>query len=200
MSSIGIFGGSFNPVHFGHLMIAECAREQFKLDKVIFIPNGNPPHKTKKDLASGEDRFNMLKLATSDNPYFEVSDIEIKSEEYCYTCDTMPKLAQIYPEDKLFFIMGEDSALYFEQWNKPEIIASYATLLIASRFNEFDEALLNACESIKRNLNAEIELITSPLMVVSSSSIRGSLKKGVSVRYQIPDTVIEYVKYNKLYL
>ncbi len=199
MSSIGIFGGSFNPVHFGHLMIAERAREQFDLDKVIFIPNGNPPHKTKNGLASGIDRYNMLRLATADNPYFEVSDIEIKSEEYCYTCDTMPKLAQIYPKDKLFFIMGEDSALYFEQWNKPEIIASYATLLIASRFSVFDEALLNACERIRTNLNAQVELINSPLLVVSSTELRESLKEGRSIRYQLPDCVIKYALDNKLY-
>ena len=118
MEKYGIFGGTFNPIHFGHLMICEYLKEELGLDKVIFIPTGNPPHKSLD--VSAIDRYNMVKLAISSNPDFEISDIETNRVNLSYTVDTIIELKKIYENQKLFFLIGLDTLFQLKTWRKIE--------------------------------------------------------------------------------
>ncbi len=193
---IGIMGGTFNPVHNAHLLIASFAGEEYGLDKVIFMTGGNTPHKETGG-ASPEDRFNMVKMAVADNEYFEASDFEIKKKDYSYTVKTLEHLKTEYPDAELYFIVGGDSLDYMEKWYECERIFSMCTVLVFERrgFERTDEK--------KRSLEAEfscrIEKINAPIIEISSSMIRERIHMGKSVKYIIPDCVIDYIKENRLY-
>ncbi|UZQ86738.1 nicotinate-nucleotide adenylyltransferase [Thermoclostridium stercorarium] len=196
---LGIFGGSFNPIHSGHLILAEFIREEFKLDRIIFIPTGNPPHKKVGDLERAQYRYDMVKLAIEDNPFFDISDIELKREGFSYTSDTLKKMKEIYPDEELFFICGGDSIIQFPTWHEIGTIFELASIIVAERPNVLKEKLENMINEFREKYGARILCSSAPHIGISASEIRKRLKQGLSVRYMVPRAVYEYIEKNNLY-
>ncbi|MGC8976276.1 MAG: nicotinate-nucleotide adenylyltransferase [Candidatus Ratteibacteria bacterium] len=187
---IGLFGGTFDPIHYGHLIVAEKAREEFSLDYIIFIPAGIPPHK-KKVYASPSDRFKMIEIAISDNPYFKVSDIEIFKKEKCYTYDTLMKLKRENPKAEFFLIIGEDSLYDIPNWYKAEKLVKEIVFLVAKRSER---------ESFNINFPVKYKIIHSPFVDISSTHIRNCIFENKTVKYLVPDRVLEYIKRESIYV
>lgn len=186
---VGILGGSFNPIHIGHLILAEEAREKLKLDKVFFIPICLPVHKEAKDLLAAEKRLRMVKLATSGNPYFEALDIEVRRKGKSYTIDTLRDLRQLYPEvDKFFFIVGSDALSYLDSWKDIKEVMKLAKFVVASRPNY-------PLKDISGNV---LPLVIEPVDI-SGYRLRQRLKDGESVRYYLPESVYRYIVKEGLY-
>lgn len=198
--NIGLMGGTFNPIHYGHLLIAENAYEQFGLDEVIFMPTGSSPHKDDRQILDAKERLKMVQLAIADNPHFSCSDYEILKEGVCYTYLTLQQLKNTLPDCDLFFIMGADSLAYFESWRCPDEISRSSTILAAVR----DGLNIEELQPIKKHLleeyGTQIEFINTPNFSVSSEIIRHRIKKRHSIRYLVPDVVEAYIKQHKLYL
>ncbi len=198
---ICIFGGTFDPIHNGHIHIAKEALSQFNLDKVIFIPTGNSYMKS--DVTPAIHRFNMLNLAVNGIDKFETSDIEIKREGYTYTKDTVEELKKIYPEDELCFLIGTDTLFMIEKWYKPEYLFENLIFIVADR-NDSETDKKTA--ELKDKFNAKIEFLNSDFYDISSSEIREYFSKnGYSyedklVSENISEEVFEYIKSNHLYL
>lgn len=188
----GIMGGTFDPIHLGHLIISEYIREELDLDKIIFVPNGTPPHKDAR--TSDEDRYQMTKIAIEDNEFFEISDIEIR-EGYSYTIDSIKKLDNIYPDSELFFIIGSDSAKSFHKWKDYREIFKFCKIVCYERKGFSTEEL-----SIERELSKDIIFISSMLFDISSTVIRDRIRDGLSIKYLVSSEVEKYIYYNNLYL
>lgn len=195
--NIGIFGGAFNPVHNGHINLAEIYYNELKLDKLIFIPTFKPPHKTDEYLVSCDDRVNMLKLAIESKPY-EISTIEFERNEKSYTYDTLTELKKIYANDKLFLIIGADQFLTFDRWYKYKEILSMATLCTCARENEQEkERIKEYAEKLK--ISDSFYLSTAPVLKVCSSEIRDGIKSGSDVSILLPEKVLKYILEKGLY-
>ncbi len=190
---IGIFGGTFDPIHNAHIIIAQYAKEQFVLDRLIFVPCGNPPHK--KSMTDKAIRFSMTNLAVGDE--FEISDYEVNREEYSYTLSTLQHFTSEYPGDEIYLIIGEDSLEDIEKWHKPKEILKLCKLLVFPR-NSIKE-LLEKIEYTKTAIGGEIFPIEAPIFEISSTHIRNCLKSGKSVRHMLPQKVLEYIEENDLY-
>lgn len=188
-------GGTFNPVHNAHLLVAEMAREQYALDKVIFITGGNPPHKN--GMTDALHRFNMTRLAIADNAFFSDDNFEIKKSGKSYTVHTLEYLRERYPSDKLFFITGEDSLVDLPKWYNPAKILEMCTLLVFPRKSR--ESLMRTLKKIKSRYGGEIYPIDAPVIEISSTDIRKRIEEDKTVKYMLPDTVIKYIKENHLY-
>lgn len=188
-------GGTFNPPHNAHLLIAEFAREQYRLDRVIFITGGNPPHKS--DFADAKHRFQMTRIAIDGNNAFFDDDFEINRKEKSYTVHTLKYLTEKYPSDELFFIIGEDSLRDLGKWYKPQEILNMANILVFPRKSQ--KSLEAAINSAKEQFSGEIFDIDAPIMELSSTDIRKRIKNGKSVRYMLPDKVMRYIEENSLY-
>lgn len=197
---IGIMGGTFNPIHYGHLLLAESARETFHLDKIVFIPSGIPYMKDSSSILNGESRLHMVMLAIEGNPYFELSRIELDRTGPTYTRDTLASLQMDNNEDKYYFIMGADSLLMIESWKDPKFIMQNCTILAAVRGNETAGNIEKKAEYLIRKYQADIRILPSRYIDISSSDIRNNVKQGTSVRYMLPDKVAEYIQKNGLYL
>lgn len=196
---IGIMGGTFNPIHYAHLLLAESAREQFQLDRVIFIPTGFPYMKDTTNLPSGELRYQLVKLAIKDNPYFTCSRIEIDRPGNTYTADTLRELHKMYPGDHLYFIMGADSVMDLDRWDRVEEVVHNTTILAAVRYRVDVEALNERKKELTERFHADIELLEYGRMDISSTNIRARLAKGLSVRYLLPDECIEFIRTHSFY-
>lgn len=196
---IGIIGGTFNPIHYAHLLIAENAREQFGLDRVIFIPTGISYMKQDNEIPSGDIRYQMVKIAIEGNPYFTCSRIEMDREGYTYTVDTLKELQKMYPGDKLYFIMGEDSLRNLDTWHDYEEIFKLATILVTKRRNDDTSEIKKLISDFTKNNKAHIKEIISSEMEISSSVIRKKISSGKSVRYLLPEDVAEYIAVKNLY-
>ncbi len=191
----GIMGGTFNPPHNAHLLIAELAREQYGLDRVLFITSGDPPHKN--DIIEAERRFNMTRLAIEGNKYFADDNFEVKRNSKSYTVRTLEYLKSKYPGDELFFIIGEDSLSDFSKWYMPERILELCALLVFPRTSR--ETLLGTLKSARDKFGGNIMPINAPVIEISSTDIRERLRKNKTVRYMLPDSVIQYIKQHNLY-
>lgn len=183
----GIFGGSFNPIHMGHLVIAELIREAAKLDIVFFIPVGEPSHR-ENNLASGVHRLNMVNIAIKDNFYFKALDIEIKSNVRNYSIDTLKQLKKIYPDYEFSEIIGEDSAEYIDKWK------NYEELLEMTNFYIFKRKGYNYSQKYKN-----MTLIETPYIEISATEIRKRIEEKRTIKYLVPLEVEEYIKNNNLY-
>ncbi|MGN0107665.1 MAG: nicotinate-nucleotide adenylyltransferase [Hominilimicola sp.] len=192
---IGIMGGTFNPVHNAHLLIAELAREEFKLDRIIFITGGNPPHKNSE--VSAVHRFNMTHIAIEGNESFVDDDFEINRTEKSYTVNTLEYLRGKYPCDELFFIIGEDSLEDLPKWYEPQRILDMCTLLVFPRRSH--ETLAVTLKAMREKFGNNILPISAPIMELSSTDIRNRIRDNKTVKYMIPDKVIEYIKQHNLY-
>ena len=200
---IGIFGGSFDPVHYGHLILAEQCREQADLDRVLFVPATVSPLKTNGPTAADKHRMAMLSLAIAGHANFEISTAEIDRGGTSYTVDTLNMFQSEYPDDELFLMMGQDSLETFDQWKSPDEILSLASLLVVRRPGSATETL---CLDILKPLANEKTLeatrnntIESRLIDISSTEIRHRNKNGRSIRYLLPRSVEKYIETNKLY-
>lgn len=198
MKKYGIFGGTFNPIHSGHLMIAEYLREEMNLDKVIFIPTGNPPHKDLK--ISAIDRYNMVKRAISSNDKFEVTDIETKREKLSYTVDTIKELKLILKDVKLYFLIGLDTLFQLRTWKLFGELSKEIDFVVALRPKYIDISKINAEISyLQENFDTNIKIVHTPQLEISSTDLRQRIGEGKSVKYLLPSEVIEYIEENNLY-
>ncbi|HEX2952214.1 MAG TPA: nicotinate-nucleotide adenylyltransferase [Armatimonadota bacterium] len=195
ISRLGIMGGTFDPIHYGHLAIAEQARECYNLDLVLFIPAGAPPHKSFWRL-DAEQRYLMVEMATADNPHFNVSRMEIERTGRSYTVDTLQELKNRYPHTELYFIIGADSALEFHLWREPQEILRLAHVVAATRPG-FALGQLQPFPHIAEE--QQIATFTTPGLDISSTEIRARVQRGQSIRYLVPDPVAMFIDKNKLY-
>ena len=198
MKKYGIFGGTFNPIHYGHLLICEYLKEELDLDKIIFIPTGNPPH---KDLdVSAEHRYDMVKLAIESNPGFEISDIETKRVKLSYTVDTVRELKKVYKEEKLFFLIGLDTLFQLKTWKKIEELSKEIEFVVALRPKYIDiEEINRELKFLRENYGTKVEIIHTPLYEISSTELRERIKEEKSVKYLIPEEVVNYIKESGFY-
>lgn len=197
---IGIMGGTFDPIHIGHLLLGEFAYENFHLDEIWFLPNGNPPHKTTDESGvSLDDRIEMVKLATDDVPYFRMNLYEASSKKHSYTYSTMRALREMYPEHEFFFILGADSLFSIEQWKNFREIFPSCTILAAMRDDKDTESMQAQIWYLNGKYGADIRLLQAPLVEISSTTIRRRAENGLSIRYMVPDVVSEYIQSNALY-
>lgn len=196
---VGIMGGTFDPIHIGHLILGESAWQQFSLEKVLFMPSGNPPHKRTRDGASNEDRVEMVRLAIAPNPHFELSLEEMHSQGYVYTKETLRSLRARHPDTDYYFIMGADSLLTFDTWMGPQEICDQCILAAAVRDSMDVETLDSAIRSLKEKYHADIRKLESPNLDISSHSIRSWCAEGRSIRYYVPDAVRSYILEKGIY-
>ncbi len=200
MKKVGIMGGTFNPVHCGHLFLAERTYEQLELDQVLFIPSKNPPHKQKPHDVTDQQRVEMLLLAIQDNPHFTISEMELERDGTTYTADTLSILTRDNPDTQYYFIVGADSLFSLSEWWSPEIIFEKCVIAAACRDQVNKEELEQQAELLRRTYNARIEIIDMPTLMISSSEIKDNISRGKSIKYYIPATVEDYITKNKLYM
>lgn len=194
---IGIFGGAFNPVHNGHIKLAEEYKNELKLDKVIFIPTAVPPHKSSSGLISKEDRLNMLSLALENKDKFEISDIEFNRSGKSYTYDTLVELKKIYPNAHLYLIVGADQFLTFNLWYRYSDILDMVTLCTAARENDAQKLKLDA---FAKTLKADNVFVGNfDVLRVSSSEIREKIKNQQDFSSLVDKKVYNYIVEKELY-
>lgn len=197
---IGIMGGTFNPIHMGHLILAQTAREQFGLEQVLIMPSGISYQKAdEKDMASKEQRLTMAGLAIAGNEAFRLCTLETDREGNTYTCDTLRQLHEMQPETAYYFIMGLDSLFGMESWLKADEIFRLCTILAAVRDEATDEVLLDKIKDYQNKYGARIEIVRMPGLDISSRLLRNMRKQGRSIRYYVPDSVWQYIDSQHLY-
>ena len=190
---LGVFGGTFDPPHVGHLALAEWARGELDLDRVLFVPAGAPPHKAAAR-ASAAHRVAMTRAAVRGNPAFAVSTFEARRAGPSYTADTIAAIARAHPGTELFLLMGADMYATFDSWVRPDEIAALATLAVATRPGSRRPALSRAARR-----GRGVRWLTNPALEVSSSAVRALARRGSSLRYLVPDAVGRYVAAHRLY-
>jgi nicotinate-nucleotide adenylyltransferase len=197
---VGIMGGTFDPVHYGHLMIAHNACEQFDMERVMFIPTGTSPHKDDSRITEAVYRCRMIALAIKGNPKFELSTREIVNTQVSYTYRTLSSLKEEEPDTEFYFILGGDSLFQFESWVNPDIICENATLVVAARDDMEKMKLHRQIEHITTEImNADIRVINCPAFDISSKLIRQRVADGESIKYFLPPAVEEYILHKGLY-
>jgi nicotinate-nucleotide adenylyltransferase len=212
---IGILGGTFNPVHYGHLRIAEEVRERIGLEKILFIPSGNPPLKD-MELAPAEYRHEMTRLAIASNPSCEISDIECKKTGKSYTVETLVALREMHPGKKLYFILGIDACIDLPLWHHPERLMELTNFVVVSRPG-FSFAALSSWITVEANELSALESARLPLyrtaldnggevflmnvtpLNISATAIRSLVKQGMSVKYLLPESVESFIISHELY-
>lgn len=200
---MGVYGGSFDPVHAGHLLAAEMAREQAGLDRVIFVPAAASPFKAGTALAPGADRLAMLTLATAGHDAFDVSALELERGGTSYTVDTLAALAAAHPDDRLVLILGPDSLAGFPRWREPARIASLAEILPVERTGLDDLGAVSGglADAVGRDEAAAIvgRRVRMPAIGIRATAIRAAVAAGRSIRYQTPRAVERYIHTHGLY-
>jgi nicotinate-nucleotide adenylyltransferase len=202
---LGIFGGSFDPVHIGHLIAAETAREQAALDRVLFIPARRPPHKPDRSLAAGDHRLTMLQLAIGGNPAFAVLADELEDDGISYTVTTLERLSLRHPQDRLVLLLGPDSIRELPGWHRPDRITELAELRGIERDGLDDLSDLVGSQPLLRLLGtAGVEQLLAdrvrmPAVGIRATDIRASIREGRSIRYRLPAAVSAYIAAHRLY-
>jgi nicotinate-nucleotide adenylyltransferase len=199
MRRIGLFGGTFDPPHVGHLVLAEYARDRLRLDEVHFIPAGQPPHKPGTRITRAAQRVAMARLAVRGNRAFAVSTLETRRGGPSFTIETLRKVSADSPRARLFLLMGADSLDEFATWREPEAILRLATLAVAGRPGAAARALPRGRAASARGRHARIEWLDNAEIAVSSSIVRTRVRAGRSIRYLVPDTVAAYIARHRLY-
>ena len=211
MTGTAIFGGSFNPIHHGHLLLADEVLEELGLDRVLFVPAGAPPHKPATALAPAVDRHAMVKLATADHPRFEVSDIELRRSGPSYTVDTLEALHRA--ADPLFLLVGSETFLDLLSWRAPRRIAELARFVVVPRAGSAFDPDGTAAQKIVRAIGAAgfvrvpgpevpadtVLIVQATSLPISSSELRRRARQGRSLAYRAPESVIAYIRGHRLY-
>jgi nicotinate-nucleotide adenylyltransferase len=193
----GILGGAFNPPHLGHLVCAQEALLQLELDKVVFMPFGEAPHRELEDDPGAEARLELVELAVGDDARFEVSRMEVDRSGPSYTSDTLRELHERAPEDELFLILGGDQAAALPRWHEPDVVLELATVAVVERSNWSRNAIVI---TLGRLPGADrIRYLDMPIIQVSSSTIRRRAAAGQPIRYLVPDAVATYIEGHGLY-
>lgn len=189
---IGLFGGSFNPPHLAHLIVAETVRSSFDLDAIWWMPAYQPPHKAGTSLASADHRLAMTQAAVADNPTFDVSDLEIQRKGMSYTVDTVRTLQAEHPDDRFSLIIGSDSLQGFAGWHQPEEIIARVPLIVYKRPD-------SATAEVDPRLAERVHFADAPLLEISGTEIRRRRHAGHSIRYLVPEAVRAYIEQHALY-
>lgn len=193
-------GGTFDPIHIGHLLLGEFAYEDFGLDEIWFLPNGNPPHKETADTGTSlEHRIEMIRKAIEGVPHFRLNLHEANTEEHSYTYQTMQEFNQMFPEHEFYFILGADSLFSIEQWKYFREIFPTCTILAAMRDDKDAREMQRQILYLTEKYGARIRLLQAPLLEISSTVIRDRASRDLGVRYMVPDSVAEYIRTNHLY-
>ena len=197
---IGILGGTFNPIHVGHLILAQNALEYCGLDKVLIMPSGCSYFKDPNEVAPVSDRVNMTSLAIEDNDCFVLSEIEAKREGNSYTFETLDILCEQNPDTRYYYIIGADTLFSMETWKKPDDIFAKCTVVCAKRDNLSDQVLEDKARYLKEHFKADVILMDIEEVPISSTLIRSLIGNGKSCRYYLNDKVIEYIQEHRLYM
>lgn len=200
MKKTGIMGGTFNPIHNGHLTLARRAREQFGLDEILFMPCGDPYMKASQKVESGQVRAQMTALAIQGEPYFSLSTIEIEHPGRTYTYETLEYLRKENPDIRYYFIMGADNLFQIPQWAMPERIFANCCILAAMRDDKTIEDMRRQIEYLQQEYHAVIYILRTEYMDVSSSEIRLKVSRGESIEEYVPESVRSYIIEKGLYL
>ncbi|NMB45233.1 MAG: nicotinate-nucleotide adenylyltransferase [Firmicutes bacterium] len=197
---IGIMGGTFDPIHYGHLVVAEAAREAFSLEKIIFVPAGIPPHKAKEEVTPARHRYLMTLLAIMSNPYFEISRVDLDRGGVTYTVDTLADLkSQLPPAVQMYFITGADAILEILSWKSPDQVLSMAEFIAVTRPGYGLDQLSQAIGPLYAEFRDRIHILEVPPVGLSSTGLRRRLVEGRSIRYLVPETVVAYINNEGLY-
>ena len=197
---VGILGGTFNPIHIGHLILAERAYDEFDLNQVVIIPSGISYFKAGSGVIEASHRLEMARLAVLGDERFFISDIEVRRSGNSYTADTIEELHSLRAGDELFLIVGSDTLFQMESWYEPQKIFDGCTVIAALRSGASDEDLKSKIEEYKDRFGARVNVLRSSNIEISSSMIRALLRSGKSVRYYLREAVYDYITKNKLYL
>jgi len=193
----GVLGGSFNPIHYGHLLLADEVLEALALDRILFVPAGVPPHKSPALLAPAEDRFAMVKLAVAGRPRFEVSDIELRRAGPSYTVETLEALG--IPRAQLFLIVGSETFLDLLSWREPRRIAELAQLAVVPRVGSAFDPDSAAARKVVREIGQEPLIVHASSLPISASELRRRVREGRSLAFRLPDAVIRHIEARGLY-
>ena len=195
---IGILGGTFDPIHLGHLKLAEIAQKQLHLDTVLLLPSG--VSYMKQNVSDSKTRLEMTRLAASDYPSFEVCEIEVRKGGNSYSFETLEHLKNVFCESILYFIVGADSFLKMDSWRWPSRIFRAASIAVLTRDDVSEDILTEKAADYKRIFNADITFLKAPTIDISSTEIRDKIKKGESVENLLSPSVYSYIKEHKLYI
>lgn len=196
---LGIMGGTFDPIHYGHLVAAEMARSKFNLDKVLFIPTGKPPHKNRTDVSEGAMRYEMIERAIHDNPAFDISTLELERQGPSYTVDTLRVLRRTWPDHQLYFITGTDALREIFSWREAKEILMMTEFIGAERPGFDATDFLLEVQQEHPEIRGRIHCLEVPALAISSTDIRGRVKQGQPIRYLLPESVRHYIQQYGLY-
>lgn len=197
---IGIMGGTFDPIHNGHLMLGEHAYKQFSLDQIWFMPNGNPPHKSSETIESQtKNRVEMVRRAISGTEYFSLQLYEVENKAVNYSYKTMEYFKKVYPQHEFYFIIGADSLFSIETWVHPELLLQDCIVLAAFRDDKGTKEMLAQIQYLNKKYGADIRLLNTPNVDISSSGIREKMKEGQSIKEDVPEDVFDYIEEKQLY-
>ena len=198
---IGLMGGTFDPIHLGHLILGEKSYEQLGLDEVIFMPAGNPPHKPHREgRATDAQRIEMVRLAIADNPHFSMSLVEMNEDGYTYTYRTLEKLTEKNPDTDYYFIIGSDSLFDFDTWKEPARISAQCTVVAAVRNQTPSQMLEARLRELNEKYEGQFLRLDTANIDISSHELRDWVKRGASLKYYVPDAVMNYIRDNHMYL
>jgi nicotinate-nucleotide adenylyltransferase len=196
---LGIMGGTFDPIHYGHLVTAEGARYSFGLERVIFIPSGRPPHKPGHIVSEPLDRYKMTCLAVASNHYFCASVLEVERPGPSYTIDTVRSVMQLYPDTVIYFITGADALLEIFTWKDFDVLLSICNFVAATRPGYRLFELMEKLDGLPPDMKKNISYMEVPALAISSTDIRQRMRDGRPIKYLLPEPVEDYVKKNDLY-
>lgn len=199
MKRIGVLGGTFDPPHIGHFMMALYAYSDFKLEEVLFLPTGTVPHKDNNKILPAAYRLDMLRLVIDRFPYFRICCTEMNRNKTSYTYETMEELHRLYPEDQLYFIVGADSLCYMDEWREPQRIFDATAVIVVPRSGIDHKNLEDKIFALKRRYGARIFYLSMPLVELSSTEIRHRICVGKPVNFMTEPEIIRYIQENKLY-
>jgi len=197
--AIGILGGTFDPVHYGHLVAAQYAAYGFNLDRVIFMPAAHPPHKNAADVLEAKHRLAMLQLAIADNPVFEMSTLEIDRSGVSYTIDTIESMRRAYTDADLFFIMGMDSLYILDTWKDVQRLVTLCRFIVVTRPNYHLDRNDPALQGVPEEFWPQADFLEIPAVDISSSDLRSRVQQGKPIRYLLPPAVEKYIYDHSLY-
>jgi len=192
-----VFGGSFNPIHYGHLLLADEVLDALGLDRVLFVPAAVPPHKPNAQLAPAQDRYVMVELAVAGHPRFSVSDVELRRAGPSYTVDTLEALR--VPREELFLIVGSETFLDLLTWRAPRRVAQLAQIVVVPRVGSAFDPAGAAVRKVVHEIGEEPLIVHASSLPISASDLRRRVREGRSIAFRLPEAVLAYIEAKRLY-